>query len=246
MTKYFIGLFFISLFFISCKKEKDSFTSESVNDYFPLQVGKYITYELDSTLFINFGQKDTIISYQVQDRVDAQIMDNLGRPAYRIYRFIRKDTSQDWVQNNTFLAVPTSKSLEYIENNLRFLKIEIPVKQDFSWKGNSYIDTYSINSDLKYLDDWDYIYDSIDVPLTINSLTIDSTVKVSERDEFLGDDPSNPATVFAEKTYSIEKYGKGVGLIYREFLHWEYQGGETGVPGYFVGYGIKLSIIDHN
>jgi hypothetical protein len=42
------------------------------------------------------------------------------------------------------------------------------------------------------------------------------------------------------------KIRKGVGLIYREFLHWEYQGGETGVPGYFVGYGIKLSILDHN
>ena len=86
MTKYFIGLFFISLFFISCKKEKDNFNSESVNDYYPLQVGKYITYNLDSTVFINFGQKDTIISYQVQDRVDAQITDNLGRPGYRIIR----------------------------------------------------------------------------------------------------------------------------------------------------------------
>lgn len=246
MAKYFIGLFFISLFFISCKKENASFTSESVIDYFPLQVGKYITYNLDSTLFINFGQKDTIISYQVQDRVDAQITDNLGRPAYRIIRYIRKDTSEDWIPNNTFMAIPSFNSLEYVENNLRFLKLEIPIKQDFSWKGNSYIDTYSINSDLKYLDDWDYIYDSIDVPLTINALNIDSTIKVTERDEFLGQDPSIPGTQYAEKTYALEKYGKGIGLIYREFLHWEYQGGETGVPGYFVGYGIKLSIIDHN
>lgn len=246
MTKYFIGLFFISLFFISCKKEKDSFSSETVNDYSPLQVGKYITYNLDSTLFINFGQKDTVISYQARDQVDAQITDNLGRPGYRIIRYLRKDASDDWTPDNTFLVIPTDNSLEYIENNLRFLKLEIPVKQDFSWKGNSYIDTYSINSDLKYLDDWDYIYDSIDVPLSINSLTIDSTVKVSERDEFLGQDPSIPGTQYAERTYALEKYGKGVGLIYREFLHWEYQGGETGVPGYFVGYGIKLSIIDHN
>jgi len=245
MGKYFIGFFCITLF-ISCKKENASFTSESVNDYFPLQVGKYITYHLDSTLFINFGQKDTIVSYQIQDKVDAQVTDNLGRPAYRIIRYIRKDSSKDWVPNNTFMAVATSNSLEYIENNLRFLKLEIPVKQDFSWKGNSYIDTYSIYSDLKYLDDWDYIYDSIDVPLTINSINIDSTVKVTERDEFLGQDPSIPGTQYAEKTYALEKYGKGIGLIYREFLHWEYQGGETGVPGYFVGYGIKLSIIDHN
>jgi hypothetical protein len=246
MTKYFIGLFFISLFFISCKKETANFSSESINDYYPLQVGKYITYNLDSTVFINFGQKDTVISYQVQDRVDAQITDNLGRSAYRIIRYIRKDTSQAWAANNTFMVVPTDNSIEYVENNLRFLKLESPVKQDFSWKGNSYIDTYSINSDLKYLDGWDYIYDSIDVPLVINSLTIDSTLKVTERDEFLGQDPSIPGTQYAEKSYALEKYGKGIGLIYREFLHWEYQGGQTGVPGYFNGYGIKLSIIDHN
>jgi hypothetical protein len=245
MTKYFIGLFFISLF-ISCKKEKDKFNSESVNDYYPLLVGKYITYDLDSTVFVNFGQKDTVIHYQAQDRVDAQITDNLGRPAYRIIHYIRKDASENWAANNTFMVVPTENSIEYVENNQRFLKLKLPIKQDFSWKGNSYIDTYSVNSEVKYLDDWDYTYDSIDVPLTINSLTIDSTIKISERDEFLGQDPAIEGTQYAEKTYSLEKYGKGIGLIYREFLHWEYQGGQSGVPGYFTGYGVKFSITDHN
>ena len=95
--------------FVSCKKENASFTSDSVNDYYPLQVGKYITYDLDSTLFINFGQKDTVIHYQAQDKVDAQITDNLGRPAYRILRYIRQDSSQDWAPNNTFMAIPTGK-----------------------------------------------------------------------------------------------------------------------------------------
>ena len=246
MIKFLIGFFCISLLIISCKKENEIFTSESVNDYSPMQVGKYITYNLDSTLYINFGQKDTVISYQVQDVVDAQMTDNLGRPAYRIIRYIRKDTSDDWQPNNTFLVVPTGKSIEYVENNLRFLKLEMPVKQDFSWKGNSYIDTYSLASDLQYLDDWDYIYDSIDAPIMINSLSFDSTIKVTERDEFLGQDPAIAGTQYAEKTYAEEKYAKGVGLIYREFLHWEYQGGQTGVPGYFVGYGIKLSITGHN
>jgi len=246
MAKFLIGIFCISLLIISCKKENEIFTSESVNDYSFLQVGKYITYNLDSTLYINFGQKDTVISYQAQDVVDAQITDNLGRPAYRIIRYIRKDTSANWQPNNTFMVVPTDKSIEYVENNLRFLKLEMPIKQDFSWKGNSYIDTYSLNSDLQYLDDWDYIYDSIDVPLMINSLNFDSTIKVTERDEFLGQDPSIPGTQYAEKTYAEEKYAKGVGLIYREFLHWEYQGGQTGVPGYFVGYGVRLSITGHN
>lgn len=246
MTKYFTGLLFTSLIFISCKKQTDNIAPEPVNNYYPLQVGKYINYKLDSTVYINFGQKDTIIHYLAQDRVDAQITDNLGRPAYRVIRYLRKDTTQSWAPDNTFMVVPTGSSIEYVENNLRFLKLTSPIKQDFSWKGNSYIDTYSINSDLKYLDDWDYMYDSVGLPLTINSLTFDSTIKVAERDEFLGQDPSIPGTQYAEKTFSEEKYAKGVGLIYREFLHWEYQGGQSGVPPYFVGYGIKLSITGHN
>jgi hypothetical protein len=245
MAKYFMGLLFVPLFFIACKKEKQIFKSEAVIEYYPLQVGKYITYDLDSSVFLKFGQKDTILHYQAQDRVDAEITDNLGHPAFRIIRYIRTDSSAEWVANNTFMVVPTENSIEYVENNLRFLKLELPIKQDFSWKGNSYIDTYSANSDVRYLDDWDYVYDSIGVPLTINSLTIENTLKVSERDEFLGQDPSIPGTEYGEKNYSVEKYGKGIGLIYREFIHWEYQGPQSSSPG-FTGYGIKLSITDHN
>lgn len=246
MSKYFIGSCIMALLFISCKKESVDFKTDSVNDYFPLQVGKYITYNLDSTVYTNFGQNETVIHYEAQDRVDALITDNLGRPAFRIIRYLRKDSTQDWRTNNVFMAIPTNNSIEYIENNLRFVKLRSPIKQGFSWKGNSGIDTYSTEYGLTFLDDWDYIYDSVSAPLTINSLNIDSTVSVDERDEFLGQSPSIEGTQYAEKTYSIEKYGKGIGLIYREFLHWEYQGPQPGRPGYYDGYGIKLSIIGHN
>ncbi len=246
MTKYFIGLIFISFFLSSCKKETENFTSAAVTDYYPLEVGKYITYNLDSTVFyINFNQQASVVHYQVQDRVDAQISDNLGRPAYRILRLIRKDSSQQWAPSNTFMVIPTASSIEFVENNLRYIKLQLPIKQDYSWKGNSSIDTYTFNPDVRYLEDWDYIYDSISMPLTINSLNFDSTIKVAERDEFLGQDPSIPGTQYAEKNYSVEKYGKGIGLIYREFLHWEYQGVTSQSPGY-TGYGVTLSIIDHN
>ena len=245
MAKYFVGSLFLLLMLASCKKETETFKTASVSDYFPLQVGKYITYDLDSTVFTNFGQTETVISYQAQDRVDAQITDNLGRPSYRIIRFIRKNDTHPWVAGNTFMVTPTENSVEYNENNLRFIKLKLPVRQDFSWKGNSFINTTSNDPDLQYLDDCDYIYDSVGMPLTINSLTIDSTLKIIERDEFLGQDPSDPATQYAEKTYSVEKYGKGIGLIYREFLHWEYQGSQTSAHG-FSGYGIKMSIMDHN
>lgn len=246
IIKYFLGPFFIIFLFASCKKKTEMLRTDLVQNYYPLEIGKYITYNLDSTVFTNFGQNKTIIHYQAQDRVDAQITDNLGRPAFRIFRYLRSNSSQPWMPDNTFLAVPTENGIEYVEDNLRFLKLMNPVRQGYSWKGNSFIDTYSPEFGLTYLADWDYTYDSLNAPLSINSLQFDSTITVLERDEFLGQDPSITTTQYAEKTYSIEKYAKGIGLIYRRFLHWEYQGPQPGRPGYYSGYGVEMSITDHN
>lgn len=229
------------LLFTSCKKENETFETASLNDYYPLEVGKYISYHLDSTVFVNFGKQKEVISYQVKDVVDAEITDNSGRPSYRIIRFSRKNASDPWLANNTFMVTPTDKSIEFVENNLRFIKLTLPVKADNSWQGNSYIDTYTSGNDMRYLDNWDYIYDSVAMPFNVQSFNFDNTIKVFQRDEEIGD-PLVSGTGYAEKTYSVEKYAKGIGLIYREFLHWEYQGNtET-----YSGYGVKLSIIDYN
>lgn len=248
MAKYFVGSLFLFLMLASCKKETETFQTASVSDYFPLQVGKYITYNLDSTVFTNFGQTQTVVHYQAQDKVDAQITDNLGRPSYRIVRYIRKNETQPWVASNTFLVTLTENSVEYNENNLRFIKLRLPVVQDFSWKGNSYLPTnpylsYDF-SDADFMNGWDYIYDSIGVPLTINTVTIDSTLKVAQID-YTNNDPLSQPDGYAERTYSVEKYGKGIGLIYKEFLHWEYQPPASASPGY-SGFGVKLSITGHN
>lgn len=247
MIKYIAGLVFVALVFFSCKKENDNFSSAALADYYPLEVGKYITYDMDSTVYyINFGKTESVIHYQAQDRVEAQITDNIGRPAYRVQRYLRKEPSQAWVASNTFMAVPTENSVELIENNLRFLKLELPIKQDFTWKGNAYL-TPHVYDDLDdfasdFTADWNYIYDSVGVPLTINSLSFDSTIKVLQVDESTGIDPSQPSNSYQERTYAVEKYAKGIGLIYKEFLHWEYQG----VNNAYKGFGVKLSIIDHN
>lgn len=232
----------ILLLFASCKKETEKLATASIHDYYPIAIGHYITYNLDSTLFIDFGKRDTVIHYQAKDVVDAAITDNLGRPSYRVIRYLRQEDAEPWVASSTYMVTPTEKAIEVVENNLRFIKLAMPVRQDFSWKGNSHIDTYSPDADLTYLADWDYIYDSIGIPLTMNSLVLDSTLKVFERDELLGQDPSIPGTQYAERNYAVEKYANGIGLIYRELIHWEYQGAED----YYVGYGIKMTITGHN
>lgn len=245
MRKLFLlATIITAVIFSACKKSTEDFQTSPVSDYYPLAVGKYISYSLDSTVFINFGTKDTVINYQVKHQVDALITDNLGRPAYRIIRYIRKTAANPWVPDNTFMAVPTEFSVEFIENNMRFIKMKAPVRNGFSWKGNSYIDTYSLNSDVKYLDDWDYTYDSLNTTISLAALTVDSTLKVDQRDEVIGN-PNDPNS-YSEINQGAERYAKGLGLVYRNFLHVEYQPPTPGRGGYRQGYGVKMTMIDHN
>ncbi|MEO6730022.1 MAG: hypothetical protein ABIN01_02310, partial [Ferruginibacter sp.] len=119
----------------ACKKETEEFKTAAIEDYFPLAPGKFIIYQLDTFKYLPFSLKDTTISYQVKHEVDALINDNLGRPSYRIIRYIRRTAQQSWTPDNSFTAINTGTGLEFIENNQRFLKLKLPVKEGYSWKG---------------------------------------------------------------------------------------------------------------
>ena len=237
----------VSLLMLSaCKKEPETFVTASINDYAPLAIGKYITYRLDTFKYLPFSTRDTTITYEVKHVVEELINDNLGRPAYKIFRYIRKNPQQTWTPDNSFMIVNTEGSLEFVENNMRFLKLRMPIKDGFTWKGNSYIDTYSFNSDVKYLDDWDYTYDSVGVARTLGSFNFDSTVRVEQRDEIIGN-PADPNS-YSEQNFGAEIYAKGIGLVYRRFLHTEFQPATPGNASSYDdrSYGITLTMIDHN
>ncbi|HEU4610313.1 MAG TPA: hypothetical protein VFS31_19470, partial [Chitinophagaceae bacterium] len=172
------------LLLLGCTRKTEEFTSEPLSDYLPLQVGKYITYRLDSTVFTNFGTVTEVHSYQEKQIVDAQTTDASGRPAYRILRYIRDVAgTQPWAPAGTYFIVPTNKTVEVIENNLRFVKLALPVKKDFSWKGNEFLPEkpfaglYSFNNDYQ-MSDWDYTYDSVNLTTNLNGNTFSNVIKV--------------------------------------------------------------------
>lgn len=234
----------VILFFTACKKTSEVFQTAAISDYAPFTVGKYITYNLDSVVYINFGAGSVVRSYQVKYMVDAQITDNLNRPAYRIIRYIRKTPANAFIPDATFEAINTDGSLEFKENNERYIKLKLPIRNGYSWKGNTYIDTYSLNSEVRYLDDWDYIYDSVGVASTVGTFNLENTLTVYQRDEVIG----NPSDVnsYSEINKGVEKYAKDIGMLYRLFFHSEYQPPTPGRGGYYQGYGITLTMIDHN
>ena len=229
----------------SCSKDSLTPLSPPVTDYYPMQVGKVLVYRLDSTAITSFGGALTTNSYHLKDSIASTFMDNTGRLSYLVYRFIT-DTleTKPWQYLNTYYVTPTDQTAELIDdNNLRFLKLASPVSNDFSWQGNTYIDTRSATSPYQYLDGWNYVYHDVNSPYTVLMGTIDSTITILQRDETSPEGPFDPQ-FYQQRNYSTEVYAKGIGLIYKEFLHWTWQ--TTPPPARYAddSYGITLNLME--
>ena len=239
--------FFIFFLQIACQKESVSFKTEKIKDYYPLKVGKYINYRLDSTVYLNLGTKKEVRSYLIQDKIDAIITDNLGRPSYKIKRTIRSTTdTTKWKDLMSFLVTFDSTRLELVQDNQRYLKMVEPISNGFNWKGNSYINTAGIPS-MQYLADWKYTYENVRRPFTVNGISYTETVTVNQRNDTSGN--ANDKKSYFEINYSKEVYSKSIGLIFKDFLHEAWQPPNASSPGGYYesnSYGVRLTIIGHN
>ena len=241
MKKNIVLFGFLILIIASCKKESENLLYPKANEYYPLQIGKMFIYRCDSTVPCCFNASLITKSYQAMDTVESTFTDNSGRVSYRIYRYLR-DTAetQPWRFAYTIVATPTIDQIEYQEENFRFIKLHNPVKNDFSWNGNSYINT-SISENL-YLDNWNYSYQKVNESYATKGIKYDSTATVLQIDDFSPEGPFDPNLSYQQRNYSVEVYAKGIGLVYKDFLHWVWQGNayEDGA------YGVRLSLLRHN
>ena len=246
MRSRFCSLYTISfliLFICSCNKNNPLVT-DSPADYFPMHVGNYIIYRMDSLKYINVGSADTLISYLAKEVVEDSITDNLGRPSYRVIRYLSDTTgTSGWTASIAYMVTPLKGSVETVENNLRIIKMITPVQDGISWLGNAYIDTKSDNSPVPYMDGWNYTYANTGLPYDVIAGTIPETVTVNEADDVTGlGDGSYTQTV-----YSAEIYGKNIGPIYKKFLYSVYQSPNVQYPsGATIGYGLTFNMVSHN
>lgn len=245
----------------SCGKESFKPEDGTLDAYLNLQSGKYIIYQLDSLVKVPFNDTAyTTVSYQAKDLVDTLITDNLGRPSWRIFRYLRpvESTSESaWVPSDTYFITPTRSSIEWVENNLRFQKLIYPIKESSYWFGNKYINT-TPGGPLDYLDAWEYNFTEIDGTFTPLDTPIDSTVTIIQTDQnsgFADDyhpvDPDQPGY----RIYSVEVFAKNIGLIYKYTTHFNYKArtlNENNIPvppypnGSREGNSIRLRMISHN
>ncbi len=213
--KFLALLFAIStIFFQSCPSGTEADPIEFGYDYFPLEIGKYIEYDVDSIIY-DIGVGNTVIkrenSIQVREEVTDSFADNEGRQVYRIERFERENETEEWRVNDVWTAAATDRQAERTEENLRFIKMVFPVSDNTNpWDGNKYIDenlVISVAGESIFLfKNWLYQYDEIGIPIEVNGLNFDDVVEIYQAAD------SN----FIEMRLSYERYARGIGLIERE------------------------------
>jgi hypothetical protein len=238
------------LLLLSSCKRTETLESLTLDELVPLQVGKYITYRLDSTVFTNTGKTTEIHRYRVRHTIERQSVDNQNRPAWVVVTHITDSLGVGpWVQK-----------LEVTENNLRVIKLNLPTQPGFTWKGNSYLPNRPYNPEFPISIDanmnlWEFKYETVNGSETIggNQLTDVTTVFHIDESENV---PIVTDTSFASRELSVEKYAKNVGLVFREFQLWENQPRPrtTGTPPNVIttydpvriGFGVKMWMIDKN
>lgn len=237
---------------LACKDEKEDLQVDPVSDYMPLEVGKYITYRVDSLVFVDFQRFPETHKYQVKHVVDAEMTDNLGRKSYRIYRYINnEDASGEWAADGTYFITPLQNRIEVIEDNLRVIKLQAPVREGTNWKGNSYLPSdpydpfgYNFSND-DDMHNWEFYYSFYDQSTTIEGQTYNEVYTVEQQNDF-SNVPIVDALSYGYKNRATEKYAKGIGLVYRDFEMWEYQPNLSGPDPYYSGFGVRMWMVDHN
>ncbi len=197
-------LLFCSLLFLglACKKETEE-PPDLGYDYAPITLGKYVVYDVDSTVYDDFKKDTTYFKYRIKEKLEEAFTDNQGRSAIKLVRYIKKynDTvgydNIPWEIKDVWTYTKTNTFLEVMEEDIRFTKLIFPVNDDATWNGNAQ----------NTIGEWDYTYDYIDKTEVINGNTFDKVLFVIQRK-----DKNN----VLHKEYFVEKYAKNIGLVYKE------------------------------
>ena len=201
--KFYFTLFIFSLFLFACTKTQNEEVAGIGSDYYPALKGSYIVYDVDSTAYIQLPSVDTIhTKFLIKEVIDSIFTDNEGRPTLHLVRYKKRYSAlipysqMDWEIQDVWTANKTTSTAEVVEENIRYIKLVFPVKNGKIWNGNAQ----------NTIGDWDYKYENVDNPLTLNNLSFSKTLTINQK---------NSTTLINYQRYT-EKYAKGVGLIYKE------------------------------
>lgn len=179
----------------SCKKNESTPINYYYN-FFPNDIGRYVIYKVSDYNYTTIGNDSSF--YYIKEKITANFVDDQGNLSQRLERYKADSLNGQFLISDVWVVTKTKTDAEKVEENIRYVKLDFPIKSDVFWDGNSF------NS----LSEATYSYDSLFIVREINNLVFDSTVKVVQKDNY--------NAVEYQQWYEI--YAANIGMIYKEYI----------------------------
>ena len=194
--RIFVFIAFCLIFWVACTKVENAPVIELESNYNSSKIGAVLIYDVDSTAYSNFTNTSQNFKFEVKDSITNTFQDLSGNVNYRIEIFKRITRSSPRIFQIVFTRSKSLRAAQEFFNNQTFIRLIFPPVKGATWNGNSKNtigeQAYLIEKDLS--------------ALSINSLSFDSTIVVTEID--------SKNLIREDVVYST--YAKNVGLVQRE------------------------------
>ncbi len=215
----FILLFSFSiaiLYHISCTKNQTENLPNIGQNYFPLQIGRTLTYDVDSIIYDPQPNKSVKIDtqrWQFREVTKDTFRDNTNLLTYRIEFSQRRRSTTAWQIAKTVSEAISTDQILRGEDNQRYIKLPLAFTEKTTWNGHIYNDVNAIfniadETLLPFSKKWAHRIETYQKSEKIGTKTYDDVLTIIGQ---------TTVSSLIEKRYMLEKYAKNVGLVYREW-----------------------------
>jgi hypothetical protein len=197
-------VYWFSILLLGCSSSDVPQISDQ--SYFPLRVGNFRIYQVNETDILRLACTDngeTVKNYQLKELVTDSSKNVEGSYTYSIHRYTRPDSTQSWVDLDTWTARINSNQVIVNQNNISVVKCIFPLVENSVWYVNRYNNLGKDYDTLK----------NFHKPFTLsNGNKIQNTFS-AQRDT---------GELILHYDRAREVYAPSIGLIYKEHKHFEY------------------------
>jgi len=198
--KYFLpGFLFLLLG--GCDSNIEPDPSSIGIDHFPLAIGDFRVYQMETVKFTFSGDADTSV-FQLKEAVVDSFENQEGGITFVLNRFSRDSSLDPWILDSAWSARKNNFQAILVENNEPFVKLTFPAQEDKLWNGNT---LNSRGEDVYIMEDVFQEF-TLDSPDSLDDL-FDNTITVVQSDF----DDKITRTDLRKEVYALN-----IGLIYKE------------------------------
>ncbi len=169
-------------------------------DYFPLETGRYIEYEINEVRYEVTSPVPNRTAYFLREVCGQPFMGTTGIEQFPMERYKKTRQEASWTLDSIWTAYRIPDRAVRVENNVAFVKLAFPLTDQSTWNGNLLNDKPEENYQAQF-----------GAPFPAESNFPESLTVVQRRD-------SSVVSLYKRS----EVYTPGVGLVYKEDIALEY------------------------